>query len=248
MSEEIELKLLKEIKKLQRDIEELKGVQRDSKPTYQFSKITYNLLKKLVNIKKNLGENIFDEWFSYDYEIDDETLDMFGDLIEDNYRLIETYSEEDLKVNFIIPILNKVHFKSYENGFRDYYELPLRYETENFIFNGTTDFTVSKGLVESEEVYFFIQEFKKGQKEGYPEAQLLAELISAIELNNYKDIKGAYIIGSLWYFVILEKIDDDKYQYFVSQKFDSMRIEDLEKIYKNLLYIKEEITKLLKED
>ncbi len=32
------------------------------------------------------------------------------DLIEDNKSLIESYGEEDLKVNFIVPILNKIRF------------------------------------------------------------------------------------------------------------------------------------------
>ncbi len=247
MSEEVEQRLLKQIAQLQSEMRELKGIKEGTIPTYQFSKITHNILKKLVSIKKSLDNSVFDEWFRFDMKIDNETTLMFENLIEDNYKLIESYSEEDLKVNFIIPILNKVHFKSYENEFRDYYELSLRYETKDFIFNGTTDFAVSKGLVESEEPYFFIQEFKKGQQEGYPESQLLAELISAVEINKWEDIKGAYIIGSLWFFVVLRKLDNNKYQYFVSKKFDSMRIDDLERIYQNLLYIKQEIIKIVKD-
>jgi len=214
-------------------------------PVYQYSKITHNILKELVSIKKNLDDTIFDKWFNNDYKIDKGTIDLFENLIEDNYRLIDSYSEEDLKVNFLVPILNKVHFKSYDKEFRDFYELPLKYETQKFIFNGTTDFVVSKGLVDSEKPYFFIQEFKKGQHEGYPEPQLLAELISGVELNKWNEIKGAYIVGSIWFFVILQKLGDNKYQYFVSKKYDGMRIDDIKIIYKNLLYIKDDITRIL---
>ena len=160
---------------------------------------------------------------------------------------LASISEEDLKVNFLIPILNKVHFKSYENEFRDFYESSLNYETEKFIFNGITDFVVSKGLIESEKPYFFIQEFKKGKQNSYPESQLLAELISGVELNNWNEIKGAYVVGSLWFFVILQKIDTNKYQYFVSKKYDGMRMDDLIIIYKNLLYIKNDITRMITE-
>jgi hypothetical protein len=64
---------------------------------------------------------------------------------------------------------------------------------------------------------------------------LLAELISAVELNDWKLIKGAYIIGGNWHFAILEKLELHKYQYFISQNFDSTKIEDLKSIYKNLL-------------
>ena len=253
MSEEIEQKLLRQIEELQREMRELKGVDgvtpqtrgQNNIPIYTFSKITHPILKKLVDIKKNLDDKVFDTWFQNDEKIDEETILMFEKLIEDNYKLIESYSEEDLKVNFIVPILNKVHFKSYENEFRDFYELPMEYKTKDFVFKGTTDFAVSKGLVESEQPYFFIQEFKKGQQDGYPESQLLAELISGIELNEWKKIKGAYIVGAFWYFVILKKLDTNKYEYFVSKNFDSMRIDDLKIIYKNLLHVKSDIVKII---
>jgi hypothetical protein len=71
----------------------------------------------------------------------------------------------------------------------------------------------------------------------------LAELISAIELNNWITIKGAYIVGAIWRFVILEKLEKNKYQYFVSQNFDSTKIEDLKDIYKNLMFVKNESIK-----
>ncbi len=61
-------------------------------------------------------------------------------------------------------------------------------------------------------------------------------------------IKGAYIIGAIWNFVILEKLAEDKYQYFVSQNFDSTKIDDLKGIYKNLMFVKNEIISQLKED
>jgi len=240
MSEELKQVLI-EIKKLKEEMRELKGISENTLPTYSFSNITHKILKELVTIKKNLDDTIFDKWFLNNISIKEETTQLFKDLIEDNYRLIDSYNEEDLKVNFIIPILNKVHFKSYENEFRDFYELPLKYETEKFIFNGTTDFLVSKGLIDSEKPYFFIQEFKKGQQKAYPESQLLAELIAGVELNDWKMIKGAYIVGAIWRFVILEKLDTDKYQYFVSKNFDATRVDDLETIYKNLLFIKQEI-------
>jgi hypothetical protein len=238
MNSEIELKLLKEIEELKKQVAILTGKKI---PTYQYSKIRNTELKKLFEIEKNLDQSIFDEWFLNQIEID-HSIEMFlTDLIEDNKSLIETYSEEDLKVNFIVPILNKVRFKSYEKKIRDFYELSMTYETSQFILNGTVYFVVSEGLVESKKPYFFIQEFKRSEDYGNPRPQLLAELISAVELNDWKFIKGAYIIGEVWHFVILEKLALHKYQYFISPIFDSTKIEDLKSIYKNLLFVKNEI-------
>ena len=239
---------LERIEQLEREIRELKGLNNEGIQSYSFSTMTYNKLKELVNIKQSIHTNIFDNWFNFNINFDDELLSFFKTLIDKNSLLIKNYNEEDLKIKFITPLLNKIDFLSYENEFRDFYELSLNYKTDKFIFNGTTDFVVSKGLFESEKPYFFIQEFKKSQTNGFPEPQLLAELISAIELNNEISMRGAYIVGAIWNFVILEKLGKDKYQYFVSENFDSTKIVDLKGIYRNLLFVKEEIIQKIKEE
>ncbi len=73
---------------------------------------------------------------------------------------------------------------------------------------------------------------------------MLAELISGIEFNGFKLIKGAFIIGENWNFVILDKLDHDKYQYFISHTLNATHINDLQQIYKNLLFVKHEIIKI----
>jgi hypothetical protein len=217
-------------------------------PSLQFSKIRDIDLKKFVNIKENLSREIFKTWFNNNSVIISETELFLKELIDENEILIKSYKEEDLKIYFISPLLNKINFKSFENEIRGYYEEKLTHKTENFIFSGTTDFLVSKGLTESEKPYFFIQEFKRAEEYSNPRPQLLAELITGVELNNWKFIKGAYVIGAIWNFVILEKLDKDKYQYFISQNFDCTKIEDLKDIYKNLCFVKNEIFQMVKTD
>ena len=106
----------------------------------------------------------------------------------------------------------------------------------------------SKGLKRSEKPYFFIQEFKKGKKPTDPEPQLLAEMISAVELNKTTTIRGAFITGAIWNFVILEKLGVDKYQYFISSNFDSTKIDDLKGIYRNLKFVKNEIIEMVRKE
>jgi hypothetical protein len=241
MTEELELKLLSEIEALKQEIKTLKGEAGEQKPSYQYSKIRETDLESLVDIDRSLDNSVFKTWFDYELPIDNVTESLFINLIAENEALMDSYSEEDLKVNFLVPVLNKVHFKSFEHNIRDFYELSLRYEADEFIFTGTTDFVVSSGLIKSKTPYFFIQEFKRSEEYGNPRPQLLAELISAVELNNWQRIKGAYIIGSMWYFVILEKLVKNKYRYYVSPHFDSIRLDDLKAIYNHLLFIKQEI-------
>jgi len=245
MQSELELQLLREIEALKlkvRLLEQKEGVQL---PTYQYSKIRDTDLKALFTIEQKLDAKKFDAWFQARIEIDPAIVAFLQGLLDENIALIERYSEEDLKVNFIVPLLNKVRFKSFEKNMRDFYELPMSYVTEKFILNGTVDFVVAEGLVESKKPYFFIQEFKRSEEYGNPRPQLLAEMISALELNKWTEIKGAYIIGGSWHFVILEKSDIDTYHYVLSQNFDSTKIEDLTLIYKHLLCVKHEILAMI---
>lgn len=216
----------------------------NNKASYQYSKIKDIDLKKLFEIKRVFDKSIFNLWFKNNIILNKKELKFLKELLEKEENYIKIYKEEDLKIKFITPILNKVNFRTEE--LRDFYEEKLFYEAENFIFNGTTDFLISKGLKFPEKPYFFIQEFKKNAEHSDPEPQLLAELIAGIELNDWKIIKGAYIIGAIWNFVILEKLGENNYQYFISQNFDSSKFEDLKGIYKNLLFVKEEIIEMVK--
>jgi hypothetical protein len=164
MSEEIELRLLREIEELKKKIRHLEKKDKEQIPTFQYSKIRDADLINLVDIENNIKEkDKFDNWFESNIKIDNTIEPFLKKLIEDNESLIESYSEEDLKINFLAPLISRVKFKSYENEFRDFYELPLTYKTDKFILSGTADFVVSTGLVRSKKPYFFIQEFKRSE-------------------------------------------------------------------------------------
>ena len=157
MNENSELSLLKQVEQLQEEMRSLKGLDSSGKLIYQYTKIRDVELEKVVDIEKKLDMSIFNDWFNFITNINDEDKKLFKKIIENNELLVDDYSEEDLKVNVIIPILNQVEFKSFKNEFRDFYELSMRYETDKFIFSGTTDFVVSKGLVKSKKPFFLFK-------------------------------------------------------------------------------------------
>ena len=210
-------------------------------PTYQYSKIRDKELETLFNIEQKLAYNKFDEWFDNDVELSNDNTIFLEKLLEEEKDYIGLYDEEDLKMRFLSPILRLVNFKT--KYFRDFYDEKLTYKTDKFILNGEVDFIISSGLRKAKKPYFFIQEFKRSEEYGNPRPQLLSELISAIELNAQTSMKGAYIVGENWNFVILEKLDTNKYQYFISRTFNSTNIKDLKDIYINLIFVKCEIMK-----
>jgi len=245
MITEIELQLLlkenEDLKNRLASLEAKKGIK-DEIPTYCFSQIGFSDLKKIVEIKPKLNYDKFNDWFTDEnIRLTDEDIIFLENLIDKNIFYLENYKEEDLKVKFITPILNRIDFVNIDKEIRDFYDENLCYQTDQFVLNGETDFVVAKGYFFPEQPYFFIQEFKKSKTAKDPEPQLLAELIAAIELNNFNTIKGAFIIGAIWNFIILEKLGINKYQYFVSKNYDSTDLEKLKGIYKNLLFVKKEI-------
>ncbi len=241
MTEKIEQRLLRENQELIERINKLEGKNTQGIPLYNYSSIKTEDLKTIVNIKRDFNDEIFSEWFNNNSIMTDEIELFLEKLIQKNIKLINLYDEEDLKMNFIAPLIIKVDYFMFDDEIRNFYHEPLRYETEKFIFNGRADMMVAKGLIDSEKPYFFLQEFKKGFVSTNPEPQLLAELISAVELNDEIFMKGCYIIGSRWNFVVLEKIAVGNYKYFVSRDFNCVNLEDLKEIYKNLMFVKNEI-------
>lgn len=217
--------------------------RQSNKPVYRYSSITDIVLDDLFEISISLDKTIFDSWFNNTIELDDNTITFINDLINKEAVYLDFYSEEDLKIKFLAPLLNRIDFKINDN-LRDFYEAKLSYETDNFILTGTTDFMVSEGLRRPKKPYFFIQAFKKSKSNSDPEPQLIAELISAVELHDFKEIKGAFIVGGNWNFIILQRLEKHQYRYFLSQTFNSENNVDLQKIYLNLLYVKQEIQAL----
>jgi hypothetical protein len=231
------------IAKLEKELAELKNLDNQI-PSFSYSKITKDDLKKIFKLEREFDKSIFDNWFNSNLELSKDDTSFLEELLKKEIDFIQIYKEEDLKIKFLSPLLNRIDFKV-GHKIRDFYEEILIYETEKFRFNGTTDFLISYGFEKAEKPYFFIQEFKKGVEYSNPEPQLLAEMIAGLELSNLKIIKGAYIVGAIWNFVILEKVERASYRYTISQNFDSTDLEKLKLIYKNLLFIKSEILEMV---
>ena len=204
--------------------------------TLSFSHIKFSDLLQIVDLRQITNDQVFREWFSYGYAITPEETAYLQELITANRPFMMSYSEEELKIRFIGPLLNKVNY--WFNETRDWYHRPLKAKINNVTLRGYVDFMVAKGIKEPVTPYFFIQEFKKTKIDIDPEDQLLAEMLVALALNDADVMHGAYIIGPQWRFVTLQKIEHNRYEYYVSLIFDSQDIEELQQIYTHLHAVK----------
>lgn len=208
------------------------------KKQLSFSNVKFNDLNQVVKLVgvPDIYDTKFQEWFSYSYTFSETELLLLERLLSQHRLYVSTYSEEELKAKLIIPILNSVNFMF--DTVKDWYERPLKAVINGVEVGGYVDFMVAKGIKEPQRPYFFIQEFKKSKAEVDPEDQLLAELLVAIELTQTAIMRGAYIMGKAWNFVILEKQPNGQYEYYVSKVFDNTWLEDLKQIYVNLQAVK----------
>jgi hypothetical protein len=219
---------------------------------YNFSNITFRDLREYFKItQSSIYTNYENEWFNYTTKISNEDIEFLQNRVDKVKFFVTSYNETQLMTNFITFILDRVDFniinkENIEESIRDFWDTNLRYENKKsgLILNGRFDFAIAKGDLYPESPYFFIQEFKKSKEAKDPEPQLLAEMLSAIEINRTNRVRGAFIIGKYWTFVTLHKISNNSYRYYFSKEYNSMELSHLKDIYRLLLFVKEEIKKL----
>jgi hypothetical protein len=213
------------------------------KKTISFSNVKFDELLKIVNIVNipQIEREKFSEWKNYNYSISLEEVAFFECLIMENLADFQSFTEDELKMKFIGPLLNKIHFRS--NTVKDWYQRPLKTKIKGVEIGGITDFMLATGVKEPQKPYFFIQEFKRTKSETDAEDQLIAEMLVAIEKNKNNSMRGAYIVGKIWTFLILEKINNGDYNYYISEGYDCTIIDELKLIYIMLQSIKNDYCK-----
>ena len=167
--------------------------------------------------------------------ISEDIKEKLSGLILEHEMELDRYLEEELKMLFIAPILNSISFKC--NGVKLWLERELSLQLDDISISGKTDFMLAKGWLTPEAPLFFIQEYKKSIPNGDPKWQLIAEMLVSLNISSQTTILGSYIFGRYWYFVKLIK-SDNRYIFSISESYDSLKIDDLVVIYKNLIAVK----------
>ncbi len=208
----------------------------NNKKQLSFSTITFLDIKKVVAIRQTVEDAPFAEWFDTPTTYDNDDIACLDKLIKKHRNSLSSYLEEELKMKFISTILNRIDFTF--DAVKDWYERPIKAVINGWQIGGNTDFLVAKGEKEPEMPFFFIQEFKPTTG-STPDDQVLAQMLVALELNQLSVIRGGFIMGQLWKFVILEKKEDNSFHFYTSMSFDSLKLDELVLIYKHLKTVKE---------
>ncbi len=149
---------------------------------------------------------------------------IFNETYEKGLLHIQTWSEEDLKMKFISPILNLGKLTE-DTNFVSMFDKPLSATVKQYKLSVKADFVIGSGLMDyMQKPYFHFQEYKPNKKpKGDSMAQLLeAFLIAQQENADGKPLYGCEVVGDSWRFVIMENT-----HYCLSRSFNSTIQEDL---------------------
>lgn len=127
------------------------------------------------------------------------------------------WNEDELKFHFIAPLVSIVDFSIEAKNVHSFTQRTMTAIVNDIELTGRVDFVVATGKMKPIQPFFFLHEYKKefaGNSD--PRAQLLAEMLAARELNGIDyPMYGCYVVGRMWFFVVLTGSD-----YAESRAFD----------------------------
>ncbi|PWK28179.1 hypothetical protein LV89_00957 [Arcicella aurantiaca] len=205
----------------------------------QISKLPLDTDSILVhfNLPRLREGKLIDEWVTAKGVLNSGESERIEKLYRKALKSGDGWNEEELKMKFISLLFDLADIEE-EDKIISFYERPM-----NATFNGTKIGVICDCLLASpagistpKTPYFFLQEFKKQKGDSNdPEAQMLAAMLVAQYKNaDNKPIYGAWLVGSIWNFTLLQGSE-----YFVSHKFDASNLEDLTQIVFILRRLKE---------
>lgn len=159
-------------------------------------------------------------------EADYETLDTLQAKVARNSAY---WSEEELKFFLIAPLINMANFTEPIHFFGG---RSISADVDGYHLSGIVDGMLADGEYSPKTPYFCLHEYKpeeSGRKDD-PAAQVLSAMLVAQELNqpHGHPVYGAYVLGRLWFFLVLEGKD-----YAISKDYSASH-EDIFKILRIL--------------
>ncbi len=170
-------------------------------------------------------------------ELSIDELNRLKKLHKKTLRSGDGWNEEELKMKFISLLFDLADIEV-DDVIVSFYERPMTTVINDLKISVICDCLLASpaGMATPRVPYFFLQEFKKQKGDSNdPEAQMLAAMLVAQHKNaDQKPIYGAWLVGSIWNFTVLEGKE-----YFVSRKFDAADFDDLLQIVYILRKLKE---------
>jgi hypothetical protein len=146
-----------------------------------------------------------DSLLAFPYECSDYERQYITDLRELYYLGGDEWNEVELENKFISPLI--VFAKIDNERFAYFLERPLSAIIGDYEISGRVDGMIASGYRAPKKPFFCLNEYKRQtDPDGNPKSQALASMLAAQALNDdpAQPVFGCYIIGSTWYFMVLQ--------------------------------------------
>lgn len=186
-------------------------------------------------------------WIAFQQDLTEREQETIEDLRTEMKYYADFWNEEDIKVFFLMPLINMVRFR--ETGkYRTFMEASLKAElldaqNNPCLLSGRVEMLVATGKQRPQTPFFFMNEYKPQIKaQADPKGQLLSAMLAAQAKNNGLNlpIYGLYNIGQFVFFVVLVGKT-----YTNSQAFDMTDALDLKCTVNMLQFVKAHIERNL---
>jgi hypothetical protein len=206
---------------------------------------TLTQLEKAFGLKQVWKSDLMTAWQNFPVEINEFEKRILLDLQVPLIKGGKAWNEVELENKFISPLIMTAKIDDDEMAY--FLERGLSGIVGDYELSGVVDGMIATGFREPDIPLFCLHEYKRGiENQGSPDAQVLAAMLVAQELNNRdKPIYGIYVVGLIWNFIVLK---DNEYCISNDYTSDDENVFLIFKMLKSLKQIiKAELTVLKKE-
>jgi hypothetical protein len=164
------------------------------------------LLQMTFNLNASYtGHPLLEEWLDVENNLLDSEKTILEGLSQELAKNVAFWNEEELKVFFLAFIIKMADYHNQKN-YRPFLDREISGIVEGTKLTTKADLMISKGLGDVYSApYFCFHEFKRKKNADDPVAQVLVAMLIAQEQNkNDKPIYGCYVMGSAWYFMVMQ--------------------------------------------
>ena len=194
-------------------------------------------VEKAFGIRRTWESEALDRWLSAELDIPEDDAKELSELSRTARFRIDAWNEAALKFLLIAPLVRLVDFTS-SASYAPFLEQTLTIENGTNVARGNIDFMVATGRRYPEAPFYLLHEYKPESSTVLdPQGQLIIAMLAAQRANqgvaSDHPVYGSYVLGRLWFMVIMEGET-----YTISEGFDSTKEEGIRAIYRALAVVK----------
>lgn len=168
-----------------------------------FKEWTLTKLDEAFGLQQIWECNVLQQWEANDTQINDFEKTNLLYFQKSLIRSGRAWNEVELENKFISPVIIIAGIDDEKISY--FLERPLFGIVGDYELSGTVDGMIATGFREPKTPFFCLHEYKRSiENQGTPDAQVLAAMLVARELNNNQlPIYGLFVVGLIWNFIVL---------------------------------------------